>query len=133
MAQKQLRGVGGVLGNLITPEPAIVAPTEAAPKPLPPATPTESAESESVDQAASDVVTEKPRPKAQGRIAARRGRPPGQRAGEAADKEKVTLRINKDLMDDYREWSWEERCQLGELVERALSQYRKHRTRQKSQ
>jgi hypothetical protein len=36
-------------------------------------------------------------------------------------------------MDEYREWSWEERCQLGELVERALSQYRKQRARQKSQ
>ena len=36
-------------------------------------------------------------------------------------------------MDEYRDWSWEERCQLGELVERALSQYRSRRTRQKSQ
>lgn len=64
------------------------------------------------------------------RIQARRGRPP-KRAGEAApgltsaaDKEKVTLRLSKELMDEYREWSWQERCQLGELVERALVQYR---------
>jgi hypothetical protein len=64
---------------------------------------------------------------------ARRGRPPGKKTGDAAEKEKVTLRLNKELMDDYREWSWDERCQLGELVERALSQYRKQRSHQKSQ
>jgi len=45
----------------------------------------------------------------------------------------VTVRLSKELMDEYRDWSWEERCQLGELVERALGQYRKQRSRLKSQ
>ena len=48
-------------------------------------------------------------------------------AGEGVPKEKVTLRIGKGLMDEYREWSWDERCQLGELVERALAQYARRR------
>jgi uncharacterized protein (DUF4415 family) len=133
MAHKQLKGVGGVLGNLISPESPAEASPEPATKPAPTALPPETPTADSLDQPAPAAASEKPRQKSQGRIAARRGRPPGQRAGEAADKEKVTLRLNKELMDDYREWSWEERCQLGELVERAMLQYRKHRDRQKSQ
>jgi uncharacterized protein (DUF4415 family) len=133
MGQKQLKGVGGVLSNLISPEPPTVALPEPAAKPAPAALSPETPTPDSFDHPAPAATSEKPSRKAQGRIAARRGRPPGQRAGEAADKEKVTLRLNKEMMDDYREWSWEERCQLGELVERAMLQYRKHRDRQKSQ
>ena len=132
MAQK-LKGVGGVLGGLISPDPAQVETpaTVADPVQEPPA-----AEAERTETASPTVTPTQPgksRQKPQGRVAARRGRPPGQKIGEAADKEKVTLRLNKELMDDYREWSWEERCQLGELVERALVQYHKQRARQKSQ
>ena len=35
-------------------------------------------------------------------------------------KEKVTLRLDAELVADYRDWSWDQRCQLGELVEQAL-------------
>jgi len=35
-------------------------------------------------------------------------------------KRKVTLRLPNDLIDEYRDWSWEARCQLGELFEKAL-------------
>jgi hypothetical protein len=124
MAAKPLKGVGGVLGSLIS---------EPTPEPETSATPDEPVTPEPADQAAPATAIAKPRPKSQGRVTARRGRPPGQKPGDAADKEKVTLRLNKELMDDYREWSWEERCQLGELVERALLQYHKSRARQKSQ
>lgn len=130
---KNLKGVGGVLGSLISPEPAASSPpepatnSESAAPTAPPAEPVTPAVS------APAATTVKPRPSNQTRIPARRGRPPGKRAGEAAEKEKVTLRLSKDLMDEYRDWSWEERCQLGELVERALTQYRKHRSRQQSQ
>jgi hypothetical protein len=72
------------------------------------------------------------RPKSQVRMKTRRGRPPGKKNDDAAEKEKVTLRLNKELMNEYRNWSWEERCQLGELVERALIQYRKTPSRIKS-
>jgi uncharacterized protein (DUF4415 family) len=130
VAQK-LRGVGGVLGGLISPEPAAPVPQE-APAPLPPPSiPAEEARAEPEALPSPPAAAEKPRQKPQARPQARRGRPPGQRAGEAAEKEKVTLRLPKELMDDYREWSWEERCQLGELVERALIQYRKRRPGQK--
>jgi hypothetical protein len=56
---------------------------------------------------------------------ARRGRPPGRTTGSTPNKEKVTLRVDAGLMEQYREWSWLERCQLGELVERALANYRR--------
>ena len=121
---KNLKGVGGVLGSLISPEPG---PT---PQPEPPAP---AAEAEAAEPPAPLSLPAGTRPPGRARTPARRGRPPGKKAGEGADKEKVTLRLSKELMDEYREWSWDERCQLGELVERALSQYHKHRLRQKSQ
>ena len=51
---------------------------------------------------------------------ARLGRPPGRAAGTSRPKEKVTLRLDAELVADYRDWSWDQRCQLGELVEQAL-------------
>ena len=131
MAQK-LKGVGGVLGGLISPEPESPAQPEPFHSPIADAPPAEAAKSEATER---PVAAGKPRPKQEGRIAARRGRPPGQKSGEAAEKEKekVTLRLSKELIDDYRDWSWEERCQIGELVERALLHYRKQQARTKSQ
>ena len=38
-------------------------------------------------------------------------------------KQKVTLRVPSELIDEYRDWSWEARCQLSELVEQALLTY----------
>jgi uncharacterized protein (DUF4415 family) len=131
MAQK-LKGVGGVLGSLISPPDSTATPDPAA-RPAPEASADEAADAGTVERPAPPAEGGKPRQNAPARTQARRGRPPGRRAGEAADKEKVTLRLGKELMDEYREWSWEERCQLGELVERALNQYRKQRSRQKSQ
>ena len=124
---KGLKGVGGVLGNLLSPEPA--PPPEAADiaSPLPPA----QAEPPAIIEQPPPPA-ESPRPKPQARIATRRGRPPGKKEAVDSEKEKVTLRLSKALVDDYRDWTWEERCQLGELIERAMQQYRKHR-RQKSQ
>ncbi len=119
MAQK-LKGVGGVLGSLISEETAATLSQrtdghveEATMPPAP----------------APSVVAERPISHSQG---ARRGRPPGLRTGEGASKEKTTLRLDKPLMDEYRDWSWEERCQMGELVERALVEYLKKRTRRRA-
>lgn len=133
MAAKQLKGVGGVLGGLISPEPPASVLSEPPLKSTPPAAEAESADAEPAEQPAPPVAKAKPRSSAQPKIQARRGRPPGRKAGEAGDKEKVTLRLSKELVEEYRDWSWDERCQFGELVERALSQYRSRRTRQKSQ
>lgn len=128
---KNLKGVGGVLGNLLSSERAVSAIPDTSAMAAPAEAITEDAEPASVEQSAIPAAREKPRPPAQRKIQSRRGRPPGKKTGEAADKEKVTLRLNKELMDEYRDWSWEERCQLGELVERALSQF-KNRRRQKA-
>ncbi|PHQ35120.1 hypothetical protein [Rhodopirellula bahusiensis] len=74
---------------------------------------------------------EKPKQESAGRAKksrrqrARLGRPPGVNSTNRAPKEKATLRIDTELMAEYRDWSWDARCQLGELVERALVDYRK--------
>ena len=60
------------------------------------------------------------------RVEARRGRPLGPRHRHNP-KEKVTFRISRDLAATYRDWSWEARCQLSELVEQALLTYRESR------
>lgn len=133
MAAKQLKGVGGVLGGLLSPELAVTETSEPSAKPAPAAPTTEAAEPAAAEQPTTSEPKAKSRQSAQPKIQARRGRPPGRRAGDAPEKEKVTLRLSKELMDEYRDWSWDEHCQLGDLVERALSQYRSRRTRQKSQ
>ncbi len=55
--------------------------------------------------------------------AARRGRPPGKSSQTARPKEKLTLRITSTLVASYRDWSWEARSQLSQLVEQALADY----------
>lgn len=112
MAQKTIGGISGVLGELISPTPTSqvspqneqpsVANREPEPAGIPEPTP--------------------PRP-----CRARLGRPPGNTDRHTGPKEKVTLRIPRDLIADYRDWSWEARCQLSELVERALASYRQSR------
>jgi len=54
---------------------------------------------------------------------ARRGRPPGKAPSMVTAKEKVTLRITSTLVASYRDWSWEARSQLSQLVEQALADY----------
>ena len=117
---------------MISAEPAASVIPEPAAKPTPAESIAEPADAASAGQPATSAVKAKPRPPAQPKTQARRGRPPGRKAGEAGEKEKVTLRLSKELVEEYRDWSWDERCQFGELVERALSQYRKQRTRQKA-
>jgi hypothetical protein len=55
-------------------------------------------------------------------VGARRGRPAGQSA-PAEPKSKVTLWLSHPLVESYRDWSWEARCQISHLVERALTDY----------
>ena len=111
MAKNPIAGISGVLGGLISSSPHAAVPTEQTPT---------SADGSMVE----DQTATRPMPR---RTAARRGRPPGRLAAPAIRREKVTLRIDASLIDDYRDWSWVQRCQLGELVERALFTYRKSR------
>lgn len=58
---------------------------------------------------------------------ARTGRPPGVPSGSRSAKAKATMHIDATLMDFYRDWSWEERCNLGQLIERAMLLYKEMR------
>ena len=108
MAGKTISGISGVLGELISPAPL----------------PTESPQSSQLAierQEAKSAGTAQPTPPRPRR--ARLGRPPGKTTRRRGPKEKVTLRIPSNLIAEYRDWSWEARCQLSELVERALAAY----------
>ena len=113
MASKTISGISGVLGELISPAPP----------------PTESPQSsqlaiERQEAKSSGAAPPPPRPRC-----ARLGRPPAKSTRHRGPKEKVTLRIPSNLIAEYRDWSWEARCQLSELVERALAAYGESRRR----
>lgn len=110
MAQRPIGGITGVLGELIAPS-AVAA---ASPRP----------EQPSHADRHFDPVAVREWQTVGGPRRARLGRPQGRSVRHAGPKEKVTLRIDSGLIAEYRDWSWEARCQLGELVERALTAYR---------
>lgn len=51
------------------------------------------------------------------------GRPPGRKSSSGPGKEKATAYITADMKDAYIDWAYEERCSIGELMERALIEY----------
>ncbi len=55
---------------------------------------------------------------------ARLGRPPTTES-QGSMRQKVTFRIRPDLIDAYRDQSWEARGSLSRLVEKAMSEYRR--------
>jgi uncharacterized protein (DUF4415 family) len=114
MATKTIGGISGVLGELISTAPVSTeSPRQehaSAPRQEP--------------HPAGDLQSTGPRARR-----ARLGRPPGNTRRETVPKEKVTLRIPSDLIAEYRDWSWEARCQLSELVEQALVTYQESRRR----
>jgi hypothetical protein len=57
-------------------------------------------------------------------VRARVGRPPGAASGTRPQKGRATMYINQALLDYYRDWSWDARCSLGELIERAMVAYK---------
>lgn len=57
---------------------------------------------------------------------ARLGRPPISSVDTSA-RQKVTVRIRPELIDDYRNWSWDARSSLSHLVEQALIDYHDRR------
>jgi hypothetical protein len=106
-----IAGIGGVLGDLITRAPISEDPPQGAAG-AEPGPPPDSATPAMIDAYSNT------------RPCTRLGRPPGRGALGTAPKDKVTVRIATKLIAEYRDWSWEQRCQLGELVERALASYR---------
>ena len=115
MAKQTVSGISGVLGELISPPPAS---NESTPEKQP----------SYLIQEPESACTKMSAPTHEP-CRARRGRPPGSSVRHDVPKEKVTLRIPSDLIAEYRDWSWEARCQLSELVERALTAYRKSQRR----
>ena len=53
---------------------------------------------------------------------ARVGRPP-QSSVAAEARQKVTVRLRPELIEGYRDWSWDARTSLSSLVEAALADY----------
>ena len=98
MTEKRLPGIDGILGNLIS---TPMGEAEARPK-----------------------TTRKLKHEKSQR--ARLGRPPGKSNNVHSPREKVTFRISSDLIAEYRDRSWEARCSLSGLVERAMIEYRQH-------
>ena len=114
MASKTIGGISGVLEELISPAPPATESSQFSQLPI-------------GRQEAKSAGTAQPTLPRSRR--ARLGRPPGKTTGHPGPKEKVTLRIPSNLIAEYRDWSWEVRCQLSELVERALAAYRESRRR----
>ncbi len=114
MAAKTIGGISGVLGELISTAPVS---TESL-RQEDPSAPKREPYSAGAPQSTAPLPCR-----------ARLGRPPGSGASHMRPKEKVTLRIPSDLIAEYRDWSWEARCQLSELVERALVAYRESHRR----
>jgi hypothetical protein len=111
MVTRSISGISGVLDSLMGGE------SDAPPQKDPTVRP-------GIEVAAAAPNHRQKAPISRKRSFTRRGRPPGGKLKATAPKEKVTLRVNADLIAEYRDWSWDERCQLGELVERALYAYR---------
>lgn len=53
---------------------------------------------------------------------ARLGRPP-QSSTDGPSRQKVTVRLQPEVIEEYRDWSWDARTSLSSLVEEALSDY----------
>jgi hypothetical protein len=107
---KQAGGIRGVLDGILSQE-------KQQPSPLPAATTAITQLPAAVGHAAG--ISNLPPP-----AGSRRGRPLGKAVSPGVPKEKVTLRLTTDLIATYRDWSWEARCQLSDLVEQALAEYR---------
>jgi hypothetical protein len=116
VAPKTIGGISGVLGNLIS-----LAPTPAALLGL---------EQHQQNGRKAGPPGEPSQPTAPSHRCARLGQPPLSERQTTRPKQKVTLRVPSDLIEEYRDWSWEARCQLSELVSQALTIYHKsHRRR----
>jgi hypothetical protein len=118
MNKQSLGGIHNVLDGLLSP----VSPPSALPE----------AESPKLVEKhrakiVKPIVTETPSQTS----TARRGRPLGKSMPAGQPKAKVTLWLSQTLVDSYRDWSWEARCQFSHLVERALEDYsQRERNRQ---
>ena len=109
MSKRTLGGIHNVLDGLLSPAgPPSVLPKAESPKPV----------KKHHAQIAKTIAAET-QPRMSG---ARRGRPLGKTTA-TEPKSKVTLWLRESLVESYRDWSWEARCQFSHLVERAMADY----------
>jgi uncharacterized protein (DUF4415 family) len=116
MSKQTIGGIHNVLDALLSPaKPPSVLPEVESQKPV----------KKHRVETAKAIAKETP-PQASG---ARRGRPLGKSTAAGQPKSKVTLWLSQKLVESYRDWSWDARCQFSHLVERALADYcRRERT-----
>jgi hypothetical protein len=110
------KGISGILDQIVGVNDARQPPS--SPKSCPPA-------NDALQTQHCLLPGEEPKHKRS--IQARRGRPLGtvhSPASRHEPKAKVTLWISQNLIDQYRDWSWEARCPLSALVERAMEKHR---------
>jgi uncharacterized protein (DUF4415 family) len=98
-----IQGVHGVLQTLLT-------------------EPVESGSEDAKNRQRSSRKKAKPATSSRPATKARLGRPP-QSSASSTGRQKVTVRIRPDLIDAYRDQSWDARCSLSRLVEKAMSEY----------
>jgi hypothetical protein len=109
------RGIEHVLGNLLGPaEPDKTAEL------VPPAAPAEPVPSAIAPAEAGEAKAPARLPRG-----ARKGRPPGSRAGEGKGKVKKTFALDPELYQACVSRSWKEEMQMGEVIEKALRLYLK--------
>jgi hypothetical protein len=101
-----VRGVNGVLQTLLTEPVALDAPPVKKPEKR-----ANTFHTQTTDNPCNRSVTR-----------ARLGRPP-QLSSRGTAREKVTFRIRPDLIEGYRDWSWDARMSVSHLVEAALDDY----------
>ena len=116
------RGIDNVLGMLVGSSLEPDDPSEPKTKP----TPTQESTPTLTAKPATEVEAETSQARTMVKaVAARRGRPPGTRAGAASEKKKVTWSIAPELYEAFVKRSYREECQVWELLERALKDYLK--------
>ncbi len=113
MGKTSITGIGGVLGGLIS-EPRVAADDELPSSSRCSSRSATTAKSNEVQRSEHEAIARA------ARTHARTGRPPGKENSSPTRKEKLTVRIDADLAAAYRDWSWDARCNLGELVSRAM-------------
>ena len=112
MNSKRIEGIDNVLGHLLSPPKEVSVQQQSTRKePL---------------QVRRISLSSSQRDKSSN---ARLGRPLGKQVKRESPAEKVTVRISKALIDQYRDWSWEARCSLSGLVERAMIEHQRRSNR----
>src|SRR5207249_2258589 len=114
---EKIGGLAGVLGHLTSDDGGVKpGPAPKEKKKTPPKT---AAPAEPDPVRLRNAEKETPRPPRE-KLYARHGRLPGQVPDKNAEpKARVSVSVPASLLDEYRAWSWQMRCQLGDLIGRA--------------